>query len=96
MEILLAHHHPSSILSSTAPLVDSTPPSSDAHPDRYLVILNSPIPSIELLDRLWNSCATRICADGGANQLYRLFEREGKADVRVRYVSHDALAAWSC
>ncbi|KAG5638904.1 hypothetical protein H0H81_008965 [Sphagnurus paluster] len=40
----------------------------DATP-RALIILNQPF-SRPLLDRLWNSCSWRCCADGGANRLY--------------------------
>lgn len=40
---------------------------------RALVILNSPIrsPPSPLFQRLWDSSSFRVCADGGANRLYR-------------------------
>ncbi|KDQ55872.1 hypothetical protein JAAARDRAFT_331949 [Jaapia argillacea MUCL 33604] len=41
-----------------------------------LIILNQPF-SFPLLDRLWNSCEWRCCADGGANRLYDSFESLG-------------------
>jgi len=47
-----------------------------SHPEDYsraLIILNQPF-SIGLFNRVWNSCKWHCCADGGANQLYDLFE----------------------
>jgi thiamine pyrophosphokinase len=41
--------------------------------NRALIILNQSF-SVALFDRLWSSCKWRCCADGGANQLYDLFE----------------------
>lgn len=41
-------------------------------PMAALVVLNSESFSAGLLSKLWRSCGTRICADGGANRLYDL------------------------
>ena len=38
-----------------------------------LIILNQPIADTRVLGRLWNHSSYRLCADGGANQLYDLF-----------------------
>ena len=38
-----------------------------------LIILNQPIPNVDLLHKLWQNSSFRICADGGANRLYDLF-----------------------
>lgn len=45
----------------------------DPEEKRALVILNSPIqsPPSPLFQRLWDTSSFRICADGGANRLYR-------------------------
>ncbi|KAF2658205.1 thiamine pyrophosphokinase-like protein 1 [Lophiostoma macrostomum CBS 122681] len=45
---------------------DTRPPS--------LLILNQPIASFDVLARLWKHSRYRICADGGANRLYDMFE----------------------
>ena len=47
-----------------------------------LVILNQPITNALLLEKAWNSCKVRVCADGGANQLYE-FLKDDK--LRVHY-----------
>jgi len=49
------------------------------HNARALIILNQPF-SVALFDRLWNSSKLHYCADGGANQLYDLFEQPGIED----------------
>ena len=49
------------------------------HDARALIILNQPF-SVALFDRLWNSSKLHYCADGGANQLYDLFEQPGIED----------------
>lgn len=41
--------------------------------DRHLLILNQPIPSFEILTKMWNSCNLKVCADGGANRLFQTF-----------------------
>ncbi|KAH0585417.1 hypothetical protein H2248_008658 [Termitomyces sp. 'cryptogamus'] len=50
-----------------------------------LIILNQPF-SLELLDRIWNSCIWRACADGGANRLYDLFSDDPES--RTVYLPH--------
>lgn len=60
-----------------------------------LVVLNQPIPDVEVLSRLWASAGIRLCADGGANQLYDLLKRHDPSllDSYVRAIhattSHD-------
>eukprot|EP01031_Cornospumella_fuschlensis_P025288 gene25288-30537_t len=39
----------------------------------HLIILNSPSLPYKLLPRLWSQSTTRICADGGANRLFKSF-----------------------
>lgn len=40
---------------------------------RALIILNQPFSST-LLQRVWDACSWRACADGGANRLYDALE----------------------
>lgn len=49
-----------------------------------LIILNQPIADIEVLSRLWNHTGYRLCADGGANQLYDLFV--DRPEMRTQFV----------
>jgi len=53
-----------------------------------LVILNTPIPdsdqNVEAFRRIWENTKPRICADGGANQLYDLFKPPGKHNVEAQ------------
>lgn len=53
---------------------------------RSLIILNQPIPYFDRFALLWKHTSYRICADGGANQLYDLLSAQ--SDSRVEdYVS---------
>ncbi|CAB9501243.1 Thiamin pyrophosphokinase 1 [Seminavis robusta] len=49
------------------------PPRNGEQTRQALVILNSPIrsPPSPLFQKLWDSCCFHVCADGGANRLYR-------------------------
>jgi len=56
---------------------------------RALIILNQPF-SRPLLDRLWNSCSWRCCADGGANRLYEtLGDDESRTEFTPDLVKGD-------
>ena len=50
-----------------------------------LLILNQPIASLDLLVSLWQHTRYRICADGGANRLFDLFQGE-KQSLRYNFV----------
>lgn len=47
-------------------------PAGSVGPD--LVILNQPIGSFGVFERLWHHARYRLCADGGANRLHDMFE----------------------
>ncbi|ETS75860.1 hypothetical protein PFICI_12804 [Pestalotiopsis fici W106-1] len=49
-------------------------------PDRdfALIILNQPLNDVQTLGRLWQNSSLRIAADGGANRLCDLQQREGQ------------------
>lgn len=66
-------------------LADSLHPEASANsPD--LLILNQPIAHFDIFARLWKHTGYRVCADGGANRLFDMFE--GKSvEQRGRYVS---------
>lgn len=51
-----------------------------------LLVLNQPIAQFSVFARLWNHTNYRICADGGANRLYDLFEDQTGAQ-RADYVT---------
>ncbi|KAG9690882.1 thiamine pyrophosphokinase, partial [Aureobasidium melanogenum] len=46
-----------------------------------LIILNQPIADTKVLGRLWNHTSYRLCADGGANQLYDLFTQNDPSQL---------------
>ncbi|KAL6704263.1 thiamine pyrophosphokinase [Coniothyrium glycines] len=50
-----------------------------------LVILNQPITEFAAFARLWRNTGYHICADGGANRLFDMFEGELR-DQRERYL----------
>ncbi|KAG6810486.1 hypothetical protein H0H92_011666 [Tricholoma furcatifolium] len=58
------------------------PQDPSAAASRSLIILNQPF-SRELLNRVWNSCSWRLCADGGANRLYDTFSDDPES--RTKY-----------
>ncbi|KAI9886462.1 MAG: protein transport protein bos1 [Watsoniomyces obsoletus] len=45
-----------------------------------LIILNQEVTNVDILDRLWDHADFRICADGGANRLYKAVEGLEKHD----------------
>jgi thiamine pyrophosphokinase len=55
-----------------------------------LLILNQPIPSFDLLVRLWRHARYRACADGGANRLFDLFQG-GWESLRAGFVRAHAV-----
>jgi len=59
-------------------------PSGATSPD--LLILNQPISDFDVFSRLWKASKYRLCADGGANRLFDMFEGELKT-YRAQYVS---------
>lgn len=62
----------------------------DLHPEKSanppdLLILNQPIAHFDAFARLWRHTEFRVCADGGANRLFDMFEG-GLVDKRGTYV----------
>ncbi|EKG13427.1 Riboflavin kinase domain bacterial/eukaryotic [Macrophomina phaseolina MS6] len=63
-------------------------PAQDQHQEQgwrqkpALLILNQPVASLDLLQRLWAHTSYRLCADGGANRLYDTFDGLDDADAR--------------
>jgi len=51
-----------------------------------LIILNQPIADTRILSRLWSHTSYRLCADGGANQLYDLLNQNDPSQLD-QYVS---------
>lgn len=74
-------------------LADNDLPEGIIPPD--LLILNQPIASFNVLSRLWRHAKYRICADGGANRLYDMFDgnletqRGDYVSERKAYPIHD-------
>jgi thiamine pyrophosphokinase len=67
----------------------------NAHPEKTsnppdLLILNQPIAHFTAFSRLWKHTGYRICADGGANRLFDMFEGDLKGQ-REQYVSKTSL-----
>jgi hypothetical protein len=65
-------------------LADSLHPEASADPPD-LLILNQPISHFDRFARLWKHTGYRICADGGANRLFDMFEGD-LVEQRGRYV----------
>ena len=66
-------------------LSDETHTESSSNPPD-LLILNQPITHFDAFARLWRHTSYRVCADGGANRLFDMFEGELVAQ-RENYVS---------
>ena len=64
-------------------LGESTLRAGSITPD--LLILNQPIANFEVFQRLWRHTRFRICADGGANRLYDMFDADLK-NARINFV----------
>jgi thiamine pyrophosphokinase len=60
------------------PEVSSSPPD--------LLILNQPIAHFTAFSHLWKHTGYRVCADGGANRLFDMFQGE-LVQQREQYVS---------
>ena len=76
-------------------------------PDDYisppdLLILNQPIASFDVFSRLWSHANYRICADGGANRLYDMFngtleaQRENYVRIQIAKRTICPLTSSSC
>jgi thiamine pyrophosphokinase len=57
----------------------------DAANSPDLLILNQPIAHFDAFARLWKHASYRVCADGGANRLFDMFEGD-LASQREGYV----------
>ena len=66
-------------------LVEAEHPETSATPPD-LLILNQPIAHFTAFSHLWKHTAYRVCADGGANRLFDMFQGD-LAEQRERYVS---------
>jgi len=65
-------------------LAEDLHPEDSANPPD-LLILNQPIAHFDAFARLWEHTSYRVCADGGANRLFDMFEGT-LAVQRERYV----------
>lgn len=66
-------------------LVEAEHPEASATPPG-LLILNQPIAHFTAFSHLWKHSAYRVCADGGANRLFDMFQGDLE-EQRERYVS---------
>ena len=73
-------------------LAQSDAPWDETSPD--LLILNQPISDFAVFTRLWSRSRYRLCADGGANRLYDMFNGELEAQ-RADYVCGPSLRSRS-
>lgn len=71
-------------VSPTDYLSDSFATQNGDGAESCLIILNQPIADIEVLGRLWRHTIYRLCADGGANQLFDLFK--DRTELRSKFV----------
>lgn len=55
-------------------LADETHSSEEFATPPDLLILNQPIAHFDVFARLWRHTGYRVCADGGANRLFDIFE----------------------
>jgi thiamine pyrophosphokinase len=55
-------------------LAEGVAAAEDAANSSDLLILNQPIAHFDAFARLWKHTGYRICADGGANRLFDMFE----------------------
>ncbi|KAF2090931.1 thiamine pyrophosphokinase, partial [Saccharata proteae CBS 121410] len=57
-----------------------------------LLILNQPVPSWDVFERLWQHCGYRLCADGGANRLFDNFaDGDGRREGFIPDIIHGDL-----
>jgi thiamine pyrophosphokinase len=66
-------------------LAEDTPASGGFAASPDLLILNQPIAHFDIIARLWRHTSYRVCADGGANRLFDMFEGD-LAVQRENYV----------
>lgn len=66
-------------------LVEEEHPEASSNPPD-LLILNQPIAHFSAFSHLWKHAGYRVCADGGANRLFDMFEGD-VAGQREQYVS---------
>lgn len=76
------------VVSPTEYLTESLTLQHDDKCDPCLIILNTPIADIVVLSRLWRHTGYHLCADGGANQLFDLFQNH--LELRSKFVRTQA------